>query len=321
MLLRILIALAALPGLAAAHAISLSSGELTVAGREVYYNLRMPYYEIAPVEDPEAALFANFQLYQDGRPGERRSAECRPDREEIWYLCTAVYEFPEPVERLEVECSYTKATVPNHVHVLRAHRGDVSQRIVFDFSSRREAINFVPPSAASVAFSEMWTGIVRVIAGPIQLLFLLGLALAGRSRKELLYLAGAFIAAEAVSAVVLAAKAWQISPRFIEAAAALTVAYLATEILVLPDAEHRWLVAAGMGVFHGFYFGNFLRYANMDSLYVLSGVVVAEAALLALFGLLIARLKAVAGRLRPVQSGAAVLLAVGVVWFVLRIQS
>ena len=51
------------------------------------------------------------------------------------------------------------------------------------------------------------------------------------------------------------------------------MAYLAVEILILPEAGYRWLVAAGMGVFHGIYFGSFLQQSEMDSLYVLTGVV------------------------------------------------
>ena len=143
-------------------------------------------------------------------------------------------------------------TVPNHVHVLRATRDDVTEQAVFDFSFSRSTIRFIPPTGSELFFSQLGAGFVRVLLGPFQILFLLALVLAGRSRKELLWIAAAFLFAEAVSAVVVAYKDWQPPARFVEAAAALTVAYLAVEILVLADAGYRWLVAAGMGVFHGF---------------------------------------------------------------------
>jgi hydrogenase/urease accessory protein HupE len=169
--------------------------------------------------------------------------------------------------------------------------------------------------------SQFWAGVVRVPMGPFQVLFLVALVLAGRQRRELLWLAAAFAASESLSAVVLAGISWAPPPRFIEAAAALTVAYLAIEILVLPEAGHRWLIAAAMGVFHGFYFGSFLKQSEMESLYVLGGVLLANALLLGLFAYLLTRLKEGAPWLRPVKSGAAVLFVIGVVWFVMRVRS
>jgi hydrogenase/urease accessory protein HupE len=76
-----------------------------------------------------------------------------------------------------------------------------------------------------------------------------------------------------------------------------------------------------MGVFHGFYFGTFLQQTAMDSLYMLSGVALAEALLLLLFALALARLTKAAAWLRPVQAGAVVLFLIGMAWFLLRIRS
>ena len=56
----------------------------------------------------------------------------------------------------------------------------------------------------------------------------------------------------------------------------------------------------------------------MDYLYVLSGVAVGEVLVLVLFAFLLARLKAGAPGLRPVQAGAVLLFAVGITWFVTR---
>ena len=123
-----------------------------------------------------------------------------------------------PYRQLDVECNFAAVTVPNHVHLLRATRGDVTKQVVFDFSFNQATIRFTPPTEAEIAVTEVWTGAGRVIGGPVQLLFLVALALAGRSRKELFYLAFAFIGAETVSAVIVAAKSWQPAPRFIEAA-------------------------------------------------------------------------------------------------------
>jgi len=310
-----------LPLSVSAHIMSMSSGELVVSGSRVDYELRMPLYEIVHLEEPERSLLDNFRLYDEGGEVKASGGSCKANADEAVYRCEVTFEFPEPVEQLEVECTYAAVTVPNHVHILKAVRGDVTEQAVFDFSFSRSEIRFTPPTTAELFFSQAATGAVRVIVGPFQMLFLLALVLAGRSRKELCSLAGAFMLAQVIMAVVLVFKPWQPPPRFIEAAAALTVAYLAVEILILPAAGHRWLVAAGMGVFHGIYFGSFLQQSEMDPLYVLTGVVAAEALVVALFGYLASKVIAGVPQLRPVKTGAALLFVVGIVWFVLRIRS
>ncbi len=306
---------------AVAHVMSMSSGELEVVDSRATFELRMPLYEITHLEEPERTLLESIRLTSESEEARRLEGSCKADAASGWYRCHSIFEFAVPVEQLDVECTFAAVTVPNHVHLLRATRGDVTKQAVFDFSSTRTTIRFTPPTEAEVAVSELWTGATRVIGGPVQLLFLVALALAGRSRKELLYLALAFIGAETVSAVAVAAKSWQPAPRFIEAAAALTVAYLAVEILLLPDARYRWVIAAGMGVFHGFYFGTFMQQSEMSRIYVLTGVAVTEAAVLMLFAWLLSRVTRVASTLRPIQIGATLLGIVGVVWFLLRMRS
>ena len=306
---------------AAAHAISMSSGELEIVGDRAVYELRMPLYEVTHLEKPERTLLENIRLRSESGEARLLEASCKADAASGWYRCRSVFEFPAPIEQLDVECTFAAVTVPNHVHLLRATRGDVTKQAVFDFSFTHTTIRFTPPTEAEIALTELWTGAARVMGGAVQLLFLVALALAGRSRKELLYLAFAFIAAETVSAVIVAAKSWQPAPRFIEAAAALTVAYLAVEILLLPDARYRWLIAAGMGVFHGFYFGTFMQQSEMSPIYLLTGVAVTQAAVLTVFAWLLARVTNVATALRPVQVGAALLGIVGMVWFVMRMRS
>ena len=312
---------AATPAPAPGHAMSLSNGELRVEGSRAEYELRMPAYEIVHLKEPQKTLLENFHVRSRGQETEPESASCEEDNDGGWYVCRAEYRFREPIDELDVECDFAAVTVPNHVHLLRAKRGEVTERFVFDLRVTRTTMNFVPPTAVEAAWTQVGSGFTRVIAGPIQILFVLGLALAGRSRKELIWLAAAFLLAESASAVVVAAKSWQPSARFLEAAGALTVAYLAVEVLVLPEAGYRWLVAAAMGVFHGVYFGSFLEQSGMDPVFVLAGVSFGEVLLLVVFAVLLSRIERGLPRLQPVRAGAATLFVVGMVWFILRLQS
>jgi hypothetical protein len=129
-----------------------------------------------------------------------------------------------------------------------------------------------------------------------------------------------FVLGQALSCLVVPYTAWRPPPRFIEAAAALTIAYLAVEILLLPKAGKRWLVVGVLGVFHGLYLELFLRTSEYRPGYVLAGASLAEIALLAAFALVVWKVADAARRLRPVPAAAAVLLVIGMTWFVMRLR-
>ena len=98
-----------------------------------------------------------------------------------------------------------------------------------------------------------------------------------------------------------------LTARFLEAVLALTVAYLAVEILLLPHGRSRWLVVAILGLCHG------LSFAGFPSAYLL-GALPAQ-------GVIFAALAAAAIRMplawkRP---AAGLLLAAALAWFGVRL--
>ncbi len=304
----------------AAHMVSLSTGEIRIEDQRGVYELRMPLYEVAHVKDPQRTLLESIRFFSAGAEAKLGERSCREDRVDGAYICDAVYRFPAPVENLEVECRFHSVTVPNHVHLLRAASGEKRDQAVLDFTFPRAELRFNPPGVFEVAVTQIGAGIFRAAGGAAQILFLASLVLAARRRRELYLLTGMFVLAEVLACIVLPLTGWRPAPRFIEAAAALTIAYLAVEILLLPEAGKRWLVVAVLGVFHGFYFEVFLRSSGYSAAYVLSGVVLAEVILIGLFALAFSKIAKIAPALRPVQVSASILLAVGIVWFVMRLR-
>jgi len=308
--LRAALLLFALASTAAAHMMSMSSGELRVEGSTAVLEFQMPGYEVADLETPEATLLNSFTLRSGDVELPRSSGQCAPRAEDDSYRCRAEYPLPTDADELEVECRLVETTVPNHVHVLRAVRGDEAEQKVFDYAFRKHAVRFRPPSL----LDEVWTGAARVLLGPAQLLFVLALALAGRSPKETVTLGVALVVSQPLVAIMAQHFGWEPPARFVEAAGALTIAYLATETLLLPDASARWLVAAGMGAFHGLYFAQFLSQTQTAAPPLLTGAALAEAALLAIFAAVVFRLRKDFG---PVfdRVTASLLLVVGLGWF------
>jgi hypothetical protein len=287
-----------------------------VEGNRAHYELRIPTYEVAHVRDPERTLLDHIR-FRSGGSWAKVSAEVCKD-EQGTYVCTADYEFPVPVEELQVECTLASVTVPNHVHLLRAYRGDKTDQAAFDLSFTTAEIRFRPPSAWETALLETTSGFMRAAAGLAPLLFLASLVLAARSRKELITLTVAFLVAESLACVIAPRIAFPLSPRFIEAAAALTIAYLAFEIILLPKSGMRWMVVGVLGLFHGAYFSIFLAQSGYHAIPFLCGVAAAELLLIAVFAVVFGWLTRLAWMKRAVPVAATMLLTMGLVWFFVR---
>ncbi len=283
-------------------------------GTRAHYELQLPLYEIVHVAQPERALLEHVHFTS----ARLVTQTCAADPAHDVYVCRADYEFAAPPQQVEVECTLAAVTVPNHVHVLRAQMGEKRDEELFDLSFTRATLRFRPPTVAEIALEQAAGGLRRALGGPVQILFLAALALAARSRRELMALAAMFVAGQVAAVLVAPHTGWQPAPRFVEAAAALTIAYLAVEILLLPKAGSRWLIAGVLGVFHGLYFHLFLQTAGYQAGWVLAGAGAAEVAVVAALALVFARVAQWARALRPVEVSASALLAFGIVWFVLR---
>jgi hypothetical protein len=302
-----------------AHMVSMSTGDLKVEGARASYELRMPMYEVAHVHEPAHTLLDHVRFESGGVWAKAAQGSCRQDQDT--YVCTAMYEFPAPIDTMEAECTLASVTVPNHVHLLRAYRGDKTDQAVFDLSYTKAEIRFRPPTAFETATREIGAGFMRAAGGLAPLLFLMSLVLAARSRKELGALAISFIAAEALACVLAPHLRLSLSPRFLEAAAALTIAYLAFEIILLPRSGSRWLVVAVLGLFHGEYFAAFLTESGYHVATFFAGVVLCEMILLIVFAFLLNRLLRLQFLRRAVPVAASVLLAIGVAWFLMRLRA
>ncbi len=304
-----------------AHVMSMSSGDLAIRGTHAHYTLRLPLYEISHVARPQESLFEHIRFSSSGRPAQIAAKSCREDAPTGSYVCTADFEFPQPVDTLDVECTLHAVTVSNHVHLLRADNNGKRDQALFDISFPTATLRFRPPDAFSTAVTQTAAGFLRALGGMMQILFLAGLALAARGRRELILLGTMFLAGQVASAMLVPLSGWQPPPRFVEAAAALTIAYLALEILALPDAGMRWLIVAVLGAFHGLYFELFLSTTGYRPALVLTGAAAAEILLIAAFGLLFAFLKKRIASLKPIPVAASVLLVIGMTWFFMRLRS
>src|SRR5581483_4844156 len=131
---------------AMAHVVSMSSGQADIAGTRLHYELRMPLYEVPHVKSPESTLFGHIRFSSGGQAARLTSSHCAADSTHDLYVCIADYEFPAPVERLDVDCTFHAVISPTHVHVLRAQiatpSGTRQDQAVFDQAFERATLRF-----------------------------------------------------------------------------------------------------------------------------------------------------------------------------------
>src|ERR1035441_2980966 len=148
-----------------AHVLSMSSGDLAVAGARAHYELRMPLYEVAHVANPERTLlehihFAGARLVR---------SHCGADPARNTYICDADYEFAKPVDRLDVGWTLAAVTAPNHAHLLPASLGGKRRcnrdEAVFDLGFTRATLRFRPLTAAEIVLTQAGAGFVRALGG------------------------------------------------------------------------------------------------------------------------------------------------------------
>jgi hypothetical protein len=281
------------------HVVSMSNGELKISGATATYDLRMPSYEVSGIKDAEKVLFDNIHFGN----GQLLEHSCFTEQDTLH--CTGKYLFNTEVDELRIKCTFAAVTVPNHVHIFRATKatGAVDQSF-FDIAYTEANLTFRPPTAGELFLKAGVEGTKRGFTGLTTVLFLFALAVVAKDRKQFLTLCGILIAVELTMATVPSVN---LSPKFLEAAAALSTAYLAIEKLLVPEAGQRWLVVAILGLFHGLFF----RFFNPDLNPGFSA------------GLLLANLvwmgPAALSRFLPAKPMAIVLALIGTFWFVYRI--
>ena len=282
-----------------ANVVSMSSADLVVEGQRGSYELRMPMYELTHVANPETALFEHIQF----KGAERKSGACHEDSG--YFVCNAIYEFARPIpDKVDAICTLFQVTVPNHVHLLHATQGKNGDQVVFDQRFTDVEVRFRPPSAAEKFVRDAAAGMSRLWYSVSGLVFLITLALAARNTNERMLFGTIFIVAEWIAQPLAPVLPLALSSGFLEAAMALTGAYLAVDLLLLPEARLRVIMVPFFGLVHGLYFASF-------PVHYLTGACVEQIVALVFFGVLAAKL----GRW-PRLAGLVLTLVASLGWFV-----
>lgn len=184
-------------------------------------------------------------------------------------------------------------------------------------------------AAPSSSFDLFVMGVEHILLGFDHLVFLLGVVLVGGRWRSILLVVTAFTLAHSITLALAALGVWAPSPRVIEPAIALSIAYVGVENYFVSDAEGRWRITLPFGLVHGFGFAGALQEIGLPQAEVPRALVLfnlgVEAGQVAVLALVLPLLAAARRRgwLTPeaVQVASALIVLAGLVWFVERIAS
>ncbi|HVU49859.1 MAG TPA: HupE/UreJ family protein [Polyangia bacterium] len=343
-------------GAALAHAVGVSSGEYRVLGKVLYGDIGMAGREVArwlPALDGDhdgsidaaelaagretvaRALVEGVTVAADGEACPGALVRATALEAEGGVAFQVRYDCPEAPERLTMTFPILERLASGHRHMARLFRaGKAEVRIV----DRGHATWTLPDArsgarAGSTAWSTAWSmiglGVEHILTGWDHLLFLLGLIIVGGSARALVGVVSAFTIAHSITLALAATGVYAPSPRLVEPAIALSIAYVGVENFFVADASRRWRITFPFGLVHGFGFAGALREIGLPHgqvpVALVSfnlGVELGQLGVLALaLPLVMAARRAPAFGTRGVRAVSATIAAAGALLFVARLIS
>ncbi len=207
----------------------------------------------------------------------------------------------------------------------------------------RKTVDFEFGGRASLPFgSFVWMGVEHIGAAPSEwqgegglklpdgidhILFLLALILGGGSLMKLAGVATGFTVGHSITLALATLGIVRLPSALVESVIALSIALVAVEAYFGKFKEHRWKMATGFGLIHGFGFANALTELNLEGGTMMKalfgynlGVELGQVALVLLVAPLLLLVQNKQPRWNPmmIRATAAVIFVAGGYWFIER---
>ncbi len=147
---------------------------------------------------------------------------------QVRYTCPAV------PERLTLALPMLKEMAPGHRHLARLFSAGRRTRRCWIARTQPGRRGAAPRTAGRLAWSMLKLGIEHILTGADHLVFLLGLILVAGGWRPLLGVVTAFTVAHSITLALAALSIFAPSPRLVEPAIALSIAYVGVENLFVP---------------------------------------------------------------------------------------
>lgn len=169
--------------------------------------------------------------------------------------------YPSPsgsLQSVTVMASLLTDLYPAHRTLAEIQVGERRTEFVFQHGNR-VAVTGLASSRWTNAISFVRLGFEHILTGYDHILFLLGLLLVARRLRQLAAIVTSFTVAHSLTLSLATLGILEPAMWTIEAAIALSIAYVGVENLLSKDTRHRWKIAFVFGLVHGFGFAGILR--------------------------------------------------------------
>ena len=242
-----------------------------VAGPALAHEMRPAYLEIRETAAGEYAVLWKVPALGDRRLGlyVRLPDSCRPGAEPVGSIVEAAF-----YERWTVTCPGGLKGREITIDGLSATMTDALARIAY-IDGTSEVARLTPESPTltvagaqtmlEVAGTYFRLGVDHILTGFDHLLFVLALVLLIHDRWMLLKTITAFTVAHSMTLAGASLGYFSLPQKPVEAAIALSIAFVASELLKMKPGERRlseaypWVVAFAFGLLHGFGFAGALK--------------------------------------------------------------
>jgi hydrogenase/urease accessory protein HupE len=243
---------------------------------------------------------------------------------------TLRYRCPGDPRKVDVEFALIDDLAADHRHFARVPSAGTWTEILLSKDNRTFSVasDRANEDSGHGVLSFFTMGIEHILTGYDHLVFLLGLVVIGGKPRSVLVVVTAFTVAHSITLGLAVLGVWAPSPRLVEPAIALSIAYVGVENFFVRDISKRWRITFPFGMIHGFGFAGALREASLSRADVAPALVLfnlgVEAGQIAVLALLLPALfllrKAPWFRTRGVQVVSAAIVVAGLVWFVSRVR-
>lgn len=324
-----------------AHSGRTGYSEVAVTGRDVVYALQVPASFVVKDVHPDAPPISLTELRNRQAEIARRildsirvsssEVEATPSvsilgAEKSPGLVTLLmtYRFEQPVRDLHIRYELFDARAPWFENLLKVHaNGHVHQMA---FTPTRTTYREMGGSAWAQLRSFLELGIAHIFTGYDHILFIVGLVLLGGTWGNLLKTVTAFTVAHSLTLVAAALGIVALPGRLVECAIALSIAYVGLENMWLRKTDHRWLLAFGFGLIHGFGFSGVLAELGLPADHLVTsllsfnlGVESGQLVILAILFPLVAWSKHWKHQRLLVRLASCAIVGMGLFWFAQRI--
>ncbi len=320
-----------LPRVAAAHAIGVSNGEYTADTDGVDAKIIFARGDASELVLADALLVSRDGVRCDGVLGDPTPTEADGLMVHGRFSC------PKGGPAIDVEARFLSELSFGHRHIAHARSGDdVLFRAHHSFAVTASptaggngAAEPHKKESSRTAFGFFRMGLEHILTGYDHIVFLFGLVLVRGRVRSMLAIVTAFTIAHSVTLAIATLGWYTPSPRLVEPAIALSIAYVGVENFLVKSAKGRFRITFPFGLIHGFGFASALRELELPrsdlpmalatfNLGVEAGQVLCMSLLLPAVWFLRER---TAFSLRGMKVLSAAVAAMGGVWFVARVMS